>query len=67
MFDISITVKTAHTKVTEKDIIHDNDLMLAKHNPFLIQKVKDAVEKLGLHPEEESPKITVKAVLRWQE
>lgn len=66
MQELTITVKTAHQKLTEKELVYDA-LNMSKDNPFLIERVKAAVARIGLAPEEESPKITVKSVIRWQE
>ncbi len=65
MQELSIIVKTDHVKVTEKEIIFD-PLLMTLDNPYLIEKVRNVVQKMGLLPEEESPKILVKSVLYWQ-
>ena len=66
MNELSITVKTAHQKFTEKEVVYD-PLIMSKDNAFLVERVKAAVERIGLTPDEESPKVTVKSVIRWQD
>ena len=66
MQELSITVKTAHQRFTEKELIYE-PLTMSTVNPFLIDRVRAAVARIGLLPEEESPKITVKSVIRWQD
>lgn len=66
MQELSITVKTANEKLTERHLLYDA-LLMTKDNPFLIEKVKAVFDRVIKDPHEESPKITVKSVLRWQE
>ena len=66
MQELSITVKTAHQKFTEKELVYD-PLVMSKENSFLVDRVQAAVARIGLHHDDESPKITVKSVLHWQE
>ncbi len=66
MQELSITVKTAHQRFTEKELVYDA-LTFSRDNPFLIERVRAAVARIGLLPEEESPKITVRSVIRWQD
>jgi len=66
MQELSITVRTAHQKLTEKELVYD-PLTMSKDNPFLIERVKRVFDRISVGIEEESPKITVKSVIRWQE
>jgi hypothetical protein len=65
MQELSITVKTAHQRFTEKELVYD-PIHFCRDNPFLIERVQAAVARIGLLPEEEAPKITVKSVIHWQ-
>ena len=65
MIKLSITIKDEKSKLTEHELIYE-DMRLSKDNPHLAGKVRDLVEKFGLDPDDDSPKITVKATLDWQ-
>jgi hypothetical protein len=65
MIKLSITVQNEESKLTEHELVYDA-LLLTSNNPFLIDRVKAAVIKFGLSPDDESPKITIKTVFDWQ-
>lgn len=65
MIKLSITIKGDNHKMTVTDIFYYS-LEISKDSPTLQDLVQKAIDQFPLQEGEESPQITVKAVLDWQ-